>query len=52
MRNARLVTGLVVSLFPLLALHTAGATEGEWEIAQKLSSETGRPMLVVAGNDT
>jgi hypothetical protein len=33
-------------------LSQAYAVEGELQAAQKLASETGRPLLVVAGTDT
>lgn len=35
-----------------VSLGQAYAVEGELQAAQKLASETGRPLLVVAGTDT
>ena len=54
--NRHCVIGSIaaVSALTLAAvLHgNLSAAEGELGVAQKLSSETGRPLLVVAGNDT
>lgn len=52
MKRAKSFAYALAIAFCWAPLSQAYAVEGELQAAQKLASETGRPLLVVAGTDT